>query len=701
MSTATDGYTRDFAEVAAGETAWLALRRSAAGLPAPDDDLFGLAMSGGGIRSASFNLGVLEALQRSPLMRRIDLLSTVSGGGFIGSTYHWLRATGGTSQSGAGPFAAESVDGAGTALDWVRAHGRYLVTHAGFSVWTLLASMLAAVLINLLVLGPVLLLALDLMALGWLPIGWPVWLRPPGSPMLVAHDGFLLLLGAGALCVVLFLALAMVFAVSAGAAGRRSIAITLRLRLWMGRSLLGAAIMLGLGSVPLATAAGEAMLDLVTFPSLEAHASWLMSFLTGAAAVLLGRDGSTPWRARLGMAGLVLIVFAIVMLGYHFAAEVGVVKEPLFAAAFAVSYVLACACDINAVSMHAYYRGRLAEAFMPRTVGGQAADPATFALDAVGPAHGAPMPLLNTTLNTISARSRQSSARGGESFAFTPMYVGSAATGWRRLAGYPGLVALSTAMTISGAAVDPNMYATRARAVSALMALFNLRLGFWALNPSARQQRSFVLPWWWLFIAREMFGIGLDANRRHVHLSDGGHFDNLGLYELVRRRTRYMLVVDAGADPLLHLSDLGQVIERVRVDFGAEISMCADDLRAGSDGAFPTSSWLLGTVRYADGTRGDIVYLKAQMCSGLSADVAAYQRAHPSFPNESTANQFFDEAQFEAYRILGRTLTLRLLGDDVPADVASLFERLRGGREQRGTRSLEEPARADAEDVSF
>src|SRR4029077_781507 len=94
-------------------------------------------------------------------------------------------------------------------------------------------------------------------------------------------------------------------------------------------------------------------------------------------------------------------------------------------------------------------------------------------------------------------------------------------------------------------------------------------------NPRFGHQRDPLRPWWWVFIAREMLGIGLDETRRHVHLSDGGGFENLGLYELIRRRVRYLIVTDAGADPQTTLGDLGQAIERVRVDFGAEIDLAA------------------------------------------------------------------------------------------------------------------------------
>ena len=175
-----------------------------------------------------------------------------------------------------------------------------------------------------------------------------------------------------------------------------------------------------------------------------------------------------------------------------------------------------------------------------------------------------------------------------------------------------------------------------------------------------------------------MFGVGLDAQRRHVHLSDGGHFDNLGLYELVRRRVRFALVCDAGADPDLLLWDLGRVVERVRVDFGAEVSLCVDALQPGN-GREAARPWVLGRVRYEDGSSGEILYLKALRMPGMPADVDAYARAHPLFPDESTANQFFDEPQFEAYRVLGRTLVERLVADggQAPADFAALFGRLR------------------------
>src|SRR4051812_44056815 len=110
-------YTGDFAAVRADENAWIMHRRQAAGLPAPAGDLVGLAFSGGGIRSATFNLGVLQTLEASGILRSVDYLSSVSGGGYAASCYTWLRAKLAEIPSG-GVFAAPLADGSGSVLDW-------------------------------------------------------------------------------------------------------------------------------------------------------------------------------------------------------------------------------------------------------------------------------------------------------------------------------------------------------------------------------------------------------------------------------------------------------------------------------------------------------------------------------------------------------------------------------------------------------
>src|SRR6202008_215603 len=138
----------------------------------------------------AFNMGVLQTLSRSGLLARIDYLSSVSGGGYIGSCGTWLRphVPGKDSQK---PGALPLADGTGTVLDWLRAHGRYLITGKGLSGWTLAASILSGTLLNLFVLLPIFLLAIGLASGDWFEFAWPPQLHMPGAGAVDAHDGFM------------------------------------------------------------------------------------------------------------------------------------------------------------------------------------------------------------------------------------------------------------------------------------------------------------------------------------------------------------------------------------------------------------------------------------------------------------------------------------------------------------------------------
>jgi hypothetical protein len=657
-------YTEDFEPVRAAELAWIVQRRAAAGLPPPDDDLVGLAFSGGGIRSAVFNLGVLQALHAAGLMARVDYLSSVSGGGYIASAYSWLR------QGVANPaavFERPLADHGGSALDWLRAHGKYLTAHRGFSIWTLVASILASTFVNLLVLGPALCFCVYALTLEWLPVQWPDWLRLPGTMIPHAHDGFLLLLALGAGCFALFPLASVLFALLAGIPRAATVARIDAFRVLMGRLLVIGAGLLALGLIPVVAMLGDVAQQYFTSRTgdeLGEHFPWLTPLLTGLGSMLADKWRGGEGRGRLATIGVALVVYALIVGMYLAITDERIVGSHWFLAVAALSPLLAFACDINRVSIHAYYRARLSEAFLAPVVDAPCADAGEFALAAVRPDTGAPLQLLNTTMNTTNSRDQRDAARLGASFFFSPLYTGSAQTGFRRIDDYAGGgLALSTALTISGAAIDPDTYATNARPIAFLMGLLNVRLGFWAKNPRCGDRRDPLLPWWWIFLYREMFGIGLDARRRHVHLSDGGGFENLGIYELARRRVRTIVVCDAGADPELTLSDLGRAIERIRVDFGAHISIAADPIWKERADPLRQTPWLRGSIRYADGSEGRIVYIKPMLCAGLSADIYAYWRANPAFPDEPTSEQFFAEPQFEAYRALGEQVVRELVAD--------------------------------------
>ena len=147
---------------------------------------------------------------------------------------------------------------------------------------------------------------------------------------------------------------------------------------------------------------------------------------------------------------------------------------------------------------------------------------------------------------------------------------------------------------------------------------------------------------------------------KEVYLSDGGHFDNLGIYELVRRRCRLIVACDASADPSYSCTDLARVVEKCRVDFAAEIDIDVGELRPAAplfqgDGALRVSksTFSSGTILYPDGRKGRLILIKPCLNTSLTQDVLAYARSFARFPHQSTLDQFFDETQFESYRALG------------------------------------------------
>ena len=660
-------YTQDFDEVRGAELGWIARRRQAVGLPPPNDDLVGLAFSGGGIRSAVFNLGVLQGLEANGWLKRVDYVSSVSGGGYVASCYSWLKQA--SSASPDGSVFDKTLDGhGGTVLDWLRAHGKYLVAHRGFSIWTLLASIFASTFANVFVLGPALLFSVWALTLAWLPLEWPAWLAVPGVPLPSSHHGFWLLLLAGVACFAVFPFVALAFALFAGT-GAAGVQRVDRWRVFMGRLLVYGLALIALGMIPVVGLLGEWAAQ--TFSSPHAHrigfhCAWLTPILSGLGSMLADKLKGGAGRGRLATIGVALVVYGLLVGLYLVVTDQAIIRTPWFVGCALLSVLLAYVCDINRVSIHAYYRARLASSFLPPVAGRPVHDGGDLRLDALQPALGAPMHLINTTLNTSTSNDERDRARLGASFAFSALYSGSQQTGWRRVSSYAGgSLTLSTAFTVSGAAIDPDTYATDARPIAFLMGLLNVRLGYWAKNPRLGDQRNPFLPWWWIFLFREMLGIRLDARRRHVHLSDGGGFENLGLYELVRRRVRRIVVCDAGADPELTLADLGRAIERVRADFGAEISLAADQVWKQRADVLQQTPWLRGTVRYADGAEGEILYIKPMLCAGLTADIYAYWRANPSFPDEPTSEQFFAEPQFEAYRALGQQIVEKLKAESL------------------------------------
>jgi hypothetical protein len=225
-------------------------------------------------------------------------------------------------------------------------------------------------------------------------------------------------------------------------------------------------------------------------------------------------------------------------------------------------------------------------------------------------------------------------------------------------------ISLGTAMTISGAAASPNMGYHSSPATAFLLTMFNVRLGAWLANPasdvSADDKQdgptSALRP-----LLVEAFGLTNDKSN-NIYLSDGGHFDNLGIYEMIRRRCRYILVVDAGADKDFKFEDLGKSVRQAAIDLDAEISFETIGIKPVQVADAKSPTFAVGTIKYAEcADTGCIIYIKpTYFIEAAPVDVRAYGALHADFPHESTGDQWFSESQFESYRRLGEYLARQL-----------------------------------------
>lgn len=287
-----------------------------------------------------------------------------------------------------------------------------------------------------------------------------------------------------------------------------------------------------------------------------------------------------------------------------------------------------------------------------------------------------PLPVVNMALNLVAGKDLAWQQRKSECFTSTPLHSGAARLGYRRSQVYGGEqgISLGTAVATSGAAANPNMGYYSSPAITFIMTLFNARLGVWLGNPGPLGAASYTRsgP---RSSAMVLFAEALgqtDSDSRYVNLSDGGHFENLGIYEMVRRRCRHIVVCDAGSDPSCAYNDLGNAIRKIRIDFGIPVDF-EDRIPV-----FPKSEprpearyCAIGRILYSavDGPEavdGTLVYIKPSIYESPYEpyDVYNYARSSAEFPHESTADQWFSESQFESYRALGRGTVGAMIGWD-------------------------------------
>jgi hypothetical protein len=350
-----------------------------------------------------------------------------------------------------------------------------------------------------------------------------------------------------------------------------------------------------------------------------------------------------------------------------------------------IGFIASRLISVNDFSLHGMYRQRLARTFLGASRAPEARRPNPFTGFDDGddlPMHeaaaaGRPLHVVNATLNLVADNTLAMQERRSESFTMSALHAGSGRLGYRPSIAYAGGISLGEAMTVSGAAVSPNMGAASKPALTFLLTLFNGRLGAWLANPGIagggvwRRPR---LTYGAAPLLNEMFGRTNDRDP-YVYLSDGGHFENLGLYEMVRRRCRFIVACDAGCDPDYQFDDLANAIRKIRLDFGVHIAF-PDGLGITGTTGVCRARAAVGRILYASVDSrvedGVLLYVKAALCGDEPVDVANYAAAHPPFPHQPTTNQWFDDAQFESYRMLGLHSVMSLTGGQRPGSVAAL-----------------------------
>lgn len=754
--------------------------------PAPDN-LAGLALSGGGIRSATFSLGIMQALAHRGVLKRMDYLSTVSGGGYIGSALSWLVSDAAHQEvtrcdddrssdrpldfrlgldPQSFPFGTDdpaprpTVDGPPERsrdlpfqkrlLKYLGAHGYYLTPGKGVTAISLLGVILRGTLLNLLVWIPVFtmffLAGLYLSDRAADHLGYAQSSAAPGpadkpiSLLILPHilDGLqeattaddanasvhskaiadvrsdldkllgfeLFLLGGTGVFAVLLLVL-LVYSFETWRKQETSAQTSCK---WYRRrrfveKFTAVAIPVGIATLVIG--------------SLPIVGVWLHGWMLagGPGAVLVGaamtvrqfftvtmKGDTTPTGlvasigAGLLLYGVFLLAYEIAYLGFSTAGEP--MDGALVACALGVGLVwtllLGWCVNLNHISIHRYYRDRLMETYMPdirralacgtgMAVGADATPLHQVAnpQDPSGPYH-----IVNTTAILVNSDNPTYRRRGGDNFILSPLYCGCNATGWAPTETFMGgRMTLASAMAISGAAVNPNAGVggagpTRNKTVSLAMSLLNLRLGYWAHNPAKPQSHlpNHLIPGGYSFgNALGIAAAGFSERRGYIQISDGGHFENNAVYELVRRRVGLIIVCDGGEDHGFSFSDLQTTVQRVWTDFGARISALLDatpdrmiPIPVGKEASYPKGigfaerGFMVCEVAYNDGTKGTLLYLKTTLIRDVSFRVKGYAAQNPDFPDQSTIDQFFDRVQFDAYRELGYQIASQMLDSALP-----------------------------------
>jgi hypothetical protein len=621
------------------------LRRAHYDLPADDFDAVGLGLSGGGIRSATFCLGVCQVLADRGLLKEVDFLSTVSGGGYTGS-FLTTALTGPNSEATVAlPHGPDPEP-----ITRLRHRAKYMSAANLKAKWMMVTSTLAGLILNWSI--PLFMVVLVALVASMVHVRSRFWAQAcivAGVASVISmliyafqvryrakstSGGWLL----GGSCAV-SAAIALTWAITAL---YRPVS-----KLDWGFSGVVAA---GLAALPIAIR----FLPLLDKPIVRQIVLKVLVVLAGILVPLgailltfalfnLTRKDAPTWLLDLTILFLskeqILLLFMALLLGM-------------------VAILL---LNINLTSPHRLYRDQLAQTFL------NGHDHRSLDLKDINPNGFAPYHLINSTLNLPSSQSLPLRDRKSDFFLFSKHWCGAPSVGYHPtkdwLAGKQA-IDLATAMATSGAAASPHMGLGTIPSLTALLTFFNLRLGYWLRRPAVQNQS-------WLgrqlgraktpgfsCLIREMFGLAMSEKQTWINLSDGGHIENMGVYELLRRRCKFIISVDAEADSASAFPGHLTLVRHAQIDFGIRIDSGLNDLRPDATSRLSQAHSTLCRIHYPATNDqpagiGLLLYLKASVTGDEVEMIRSYRSLHPDFPHQTTLDQFFDQEQFEAYRQLG------------------------------------------------
>lgn len=585
-----------------------------------DDNRFGIALSGGGIRSATINLGILKTLHKFGVLKQSDYLSTVSGGGYTGA---YIQSTAKAQNETNKLFDKEHIE-------YMRNRGEYLTPGKGLTkIWnqfTIAIAFLVSFLMSLV------------------------------SPAILIG-----LIGGG------------YFFYDNLKEGVNTTNVNIWNLDWLMSGILYGAIIL-----------------------------FILHYVFNVAKVFKLSVSNWFNRAEATFVIPAILIFVGSMFISHETLRSPTLPEIInFVSIGFVLLLLGIFTNPNATSFHRFYRKQLADAFLNFSDGHknihikQLFKPASDHEND----YFAPYPLINTCLNLQASNDENfQGAKASDYFLLSPLYCGSKLVGYVPTAESKGyqLMTLPAAVTISAAAVNPGMGAYSNKILSVLLTIFNLRLGFWVWNPMKIKNHSGLI-WWPFYFFYELLGkIGTD--KRMVNISDGGHIENLGVMELLRRKCKLIIAVDAGADPKYTFADLENLTVRARNELGIDLRFRPDQIPEDIMRVNPSNGYSKQRHAIADlfllwekvkengkekivhhpgGKKiGVFVYVKSAVTAPagrpdisreddpLKYATYKYKIYNPDFPHESTADQFFDPIQWESYFQLGQFIGSDILGCD-------------------------------------